>query len=91
MNRKELIADIAARTDFSKKDVTEILDAYEKSIIDALRRGENVQLHGFMNIEHGVRKGHKGRDFNKGVMIDIQDQPIIKVRPGTMLAACLET
>ena len=37
MNRSELISEIARNTGYRKKDVSEIIDAYETSILDAIR------------------------------------------------------
>ena len=48
MNRNELIADIASRTEQSKKDVATFMDAYEAAIVNAISNGDSVSLYGFM-------------------------------------------
>lgn len=89
MNRNELIADIVSRTGFKKKDVADFVDAYEKSILDAISNGDSVFLHGFMRIERKKQKARSGYDFeNKRPMI-VKESECVKIRPGTLLAECV--
>ena len=58
MNRNDLIADIAARTGKTKKDVSDVVAAYEDSIMAAVSRGDSVSLHKFMKIERKMKNRH---------------------------------
>ena len=53
MNRNDLIADIAVRTGKTKKDISEVVAAYEDSIVAAVSRGDSVSLHKFMSVCNG--------------------------------------
>ena len=85
MNRSDLIVEIVDMTGQTKKAVTEIVEAYEAVICDAMRRNETVALHGFLKIERKVRKGHKGNDLKNNGLIDIPDHESVKVTPGKTL------
>lgn len=85
MNRSELIAEIVEKTGQTKKSVSEMVDAYEETIYDAMRRNEIVALHGFLKFERKRRKGHKGNDLKNDGLIDIPDFESVKVTPGNTL------
>ena len=67
MNRNELIADIASRTEQSKKDVATFMDAYEAAIVNAISNGDSVSLYGFMKIERREKKNMLGMDLEQKI------------------------
>ena len=87
MNRNELIADIANRTEQAEKDV---MDAYEAAIIAALSRGDSVLLHKFMRIERKVKKEYKSHGFGTGDSKIVPEHEYVKIRPGRSLADCVK-
>lgn len=89
MNRNDLIADIAVRTGQTKKDISDIIAAYEDAVIAAIGRGENVFLHKFMRIERKMKNKHSGFDFKNKKSIIVPEQERIEIRPGTALTDCL--
>ena len=56
MNRNELIAAMAEKTGFTKKDVGIALDAFTASVQEALKAGDKVQLIGFGSFEVKARE-----------------------------------
>ena len=90
MNRKELISDIANRTGKTKKDITAFVDAYESAIMDSLRSGDSVLLHGFMKIEHKTKKEYIGHTFGQKDAKIVPARDYIKIRPGTALEECVK-
>lgn len=89
MNRNDLIADISARTGQTKKDVADIVAAYEDAIVAAISRGENVLLHKFMRIERKMKNKRSGYDFKNKKPIMLPEQECVEIRPGTALTDCL--
>lgn len=89
MNRNDLIADIAVRTGKTKKDISEVVAAYEDSIVAAVSRGDSVSLHKFMKIERKMKNRHSAYDFKNKQPIVIPEQECIEIRPGTVLTDCL--
>ena len=50
-NKAELVSEVAAKTDLTKKEVAAAVDAIFSSIQEDLAKGEKVQLIGFGNFE----------------------------------------
>jgi DNA-binding protein HU-beta len=85
LNKTELIARVAEKTDLSKKDVTRVVDAVFEIITDALQNGDKVQLVGFGNFEVRERSARKGRNPQTGEEIDIPAGKVPAFRPGKAL------
>ncbi len=66
MNKKELIDSIAAKADVKKVEAERVLAAFEKSVIEALKKGEKVTLVGFGTFTITERKARKGRNPKTG-------------------------
>ena len=47
MNKSELVAALAAKTELSKKDAEKAVNAFVESVNEALTKGDKVQLIGF--------------------------------------------
>ena len=62
MNKTELVAAIAAKTGFSKKDADVAVDAVIAAIKEAVIAGEKVQLIGFGTFEVRERNARTGRN-----------------------------
>lgn len=71
MNKTELIAAIAAKTELSKKDAEKALNAAIDSITAALVEGDKVQLVGFGSFETRTREARTGRNPATGASIEI--------------------
>ena len=72
MNKAELVAAIAEKTEFTKKDAETALNAVIASIEEALVKGDKVQLIGFGTFETRERKARQGRNPRKpGETIEI--------------------
>ena len=65
MNKQELIAEVAVKSNLSKKDADNAVNCTIGVIEDALIRGEKVQLIGFGTFETRTRKARKGRNPRK--------------------------
>lgn len=62
MNKSELIASIAEKSNLSKKDAENALNGFLDTIEEALSNGEKVQLVGFGTFEVRDRKAREGRN-----------------------------
>jgi len=72
MNKAELVAVVAEKTGFTKKDSEAAVNAFIGSIEDALVNGDKVQLIGFGTFETRERKARQGRNPRKpGETIEI--------------------
>lgn len=66
MNKKELVAIVAAKTSFTKKDTDLIITNCFETIIEALERDEKIQIVGFGTYEAKKRKEKLGRNPSTG-------------------------
>ena len=62
MNKAELVAAVAEKTNFTKKDAEVAINAFLSTIEDALVKGEKVQLIGFGTFDTRDRKARQGRN-----------------------------
>jgi len=62
VNKAELVASMAERTGFTKKDAEKALNAFMDSVQAELEDGGKVQLVGFGTYEVRDRKARKGRN-----------------------------
>lgn len=71
MTKAELIAAVAAKTDFSKKDVDEVVNTVLNTIGEELAAGGKVQLVGFGTFEVRERAAREGKNPATGEVIQI--------------------
>lgn len=65
MNKAELVAAVAEKTNFTKKDAEAAVNALIASCEEALVKGDKVQLIGFGTFETRERKARQGRNPRK--------------------------
>lgn len=81
MNKAELIAAVAEKTGFTKKDAEAAVNATMASIEETLVKGERVQLIGFGTFEVRERKARTGRNPRKPeetIQIEASNAPVFK-------------
>ncbi len=80
MNKAELIASMAEKGGFSKKDTEKAVNAFMETVNEALVKGEKVQLVGFGTFEVKQRKERKGRNpkTQEEMMIPASKAPVFK-------------
>jgi DNA-binding protein HU-beta len=71
MNKSELIAALAEKNDFSKKDAEKILNSFVEVVSSSLSKGEKVQLIGFGTFDVKKRPARVARNPRTGAEIKI--------------------
>ena len=71
MNKAELIAQVAEKSDLTKKDAERAVSALIETVEEALVKGDRVQLVGFGTFEIREHAARKGRNPQTGQEIDI--------------------
>ena len=66
MNKTELVAAIAEKTELSKKDAEKALKAFTDVVAEELKKGEKIQLVGFGTFEVAERPEREGRNPSTG-------------------------
>ncbi len=71
MTKAELVARVAAQLQLPQKQTDGLLTVFLTSIIEALRRGEHVELRGFGSFRLRDRLPHTGRNPKTGDLVSI--------------------
>ncbi|NLM68782.1 MAG: HU family DNA-binding protein [Firmicutes bacterium] len=90
MTKTELVDQVAARTNLSKKDAAAAVDAVFSTISESLARGEKVQLIGFGSFEVRERAERIGRNPQTGADMTIPAKKVPAFKPGKQLKDSVE-
>ena len=71
MNKSELIAAVAKKTELTKKDTEKVVDALIEAVTDTVAKGQKVQLIGFGTFERRQRTARAGKNPRTGEAIKI--------------------
>ena len=82
MNKADLIAAAAERAEVSKKDTEAVLNALTSTIIEAVSKGDAVQLIGFGTFDVAERGERTGRNPQTGEEMTIKASKSPKFKAG---------
>ncbi len=85
MNKAELVAAIADKTELAKKDVEAALKAFTEVVAEELKKGEKIQLVGFGTFEVSERAERVGRNPQTGAEMKIPASKAPKFKAGKAL------
>lgn len=85
MNKTELVAAIAEKTELSKKDSEKALKAFIDVVSEELKKGEKIQLVGFGTFEVAERAAREGRNPKTGESMKIEACKTPKFKAGKAL------
>ena len=89
MNKSELNAAVASKTNLSKKDAEKVVTAVLETIAETLQKNEKVQLVGFGTFEPKYRPPRKARNPRTGEPIDIAATTSASFKAGKTLREAL--
>ncbi|HEX2031973.1 MAG TPA: HU family DNA-binding protein [Actinomycetota bacterium] len=80
MNKTTLVAEVAKRSDVSRSDVADVVDAVLAVIRERVARGQRVSLAGFGSFERVRRSPRIGRNprTREAVRIPARNVPVFK-------------
>ena len=82
MNKADLIATAAEKAEVSKKDTEAVLNAITSTIIEAVSKGDAVQLIGFGTFDVAERGERTGRNPQTGEEMTIKASKSPKFKAG---------
>jgi len=85
MNKTELIAAVAAKSDLTKKDTEKFLSAFEDVVTEALVANQKVQMVGFLTIDVVTRAEREGRNPQTGKPMKIAASKAPRFKVGKKL------
>lgn len=85
MTKAELVEEVSKVSDLTKKHSEVIVDSVFQTIIDALHRGEKIELRGFGSFRLRQREPRKGRNPKTGDKVDVPPKKVPYFKPGKEL------
>ena len=89
MNRMELVAAIAEKSEISKKDAEKGLKAFTDVVAEELKEGDQIQLVGFGTFKVSERAAREGRNPQTGETMQIKASKSPKFTAGKALKDAL--
>ncbi|MFL2434083.1 MAG: integration host factor subunit beta [Vicinamibacterales bacterium] len=85
MTKAALVEEVARVAELTKKHSEVIVDAVFESIVNALQRGEKIELRGFGSFRLRRREPRKGRNPKTGDRVDVPSKRVPYFKPGKEL------
>ena len=86
MIRSELIQKIAdEHPDLSQREVERIVNTIFEEVIEAMARGDRVELRGFGAFSVKHREARTGRNPRTGEAVDVDEKPVPFFKTGKLL------
>lgn len=84
MNKSDLVDQIAAKTDLSKRQANDAVDAFTDSVVETLERNseDKVTIPGFGSFRASHRSARKGRNPQTGEPMTIPPQTVPRFKAG---------
>ena len=86
MNKSELIKAAAAKAEVSAALAAKVIDAALEASVEAVKKGENVQLVGYATIAVAERAARKAKNPRTGAIVDVPAKKIVRIKPGAKFA-----
>ena len=85
MNKSELINSLSEETQFSKKDVSRVLESFSRIVQRTLKKGDRLQWAGFGTFWISRRPARKGINPSTKESIDLPAINVPRFKPGKTL------
>lgn len=85
MTKAVLVEEVARVGDLTKKHSEIIVDTVFRSVIEALHRGEKIELRGFGSFRLRRREPRKGRNPKTGDRVEVPSKRVPYFKPGKEL------
>src|SRR5690349_1934552 len=85
MTKAELVEEVSEKVILTKKHSEVIVDTVFQTIVDALHRGDKIELRGFGSFRLRRREPRKGRNPKTGDKVDVPPKRVPYFKPGKEL------
>ena len=86
MNKSELIKAAAAKAEVSAALAAKVIDAALEAAVEAVKKGENVQLVGYATIAVAKRAARKAKNPRTGAIVNVPAKKVVKIKAGAKFA-----
>ena len=86
MNKLALIEAAAAKAQVSKAEAAKVIDAALEAAVEAVKKGEGVQLVGYANIAIVEKPARQAKNPRTGAIINVPAKKAVKIKAGAKFA-----
>jgi DNA-binding protein HU-beta len=86
MNKLALIEAAAAKAQVSKAEAAKVIDAALEAAVEAVKKGEGVQLIGYANIAIANKPARKAKNPRTGAIVEVPAKKVVKIKAGAKFA-----
>ena len=86
MNKAELVKAAAAKAEVSAALAAKVIDAALEAGVEAVKRGEGLQLIGFASVAIAHRAARKAKNPRTGAIVNVPAKKIVRIKPGAKFA-----
>ena len=86
MNKQALIGAAAAKAQVSKAEAAKVLDAALEAAVEAVKKGEGIQLVGYATVAVKQQAARKAKNPRTGAVINIPAKKVVRIKPGSKFA-----
>ncbi|HUL35910.1 MAG TPA: HU family DNA-binding protein [Candidatus Eisenbacteria bacterium] len=91
MTKADLIEEVLRVTELPRKESETIVETIFESIIDALQKGDKIEIRGFGSFRTRQRRGRIGRNPKTGEKVDVPAKKIPFFKPSKELKDFVNT
>jgi len=82
VNKSELVASVAEKSQQTATAVAAVLDAFEAAVVSSVAGGDKVVLPGFLSFERAERAARTGRNPSTGETMNIAAATVPRIKAG---------
>ena len=86
MNKQALIEAAAAKAQVSKAEAAKVLDAALEVAVEAVKKGEGIQLVGYATVAVKQQAARKAKNPRTGAVINIPAKKVVRIKAGSKFA-----
>ena len=85
MTKKDIVLKVASETGLKQLDVKKVVQRSLEVVVEALSRGETVELRNFGIFKVKSRKGRTGRNPRTGEKVPVPPKRVVAFKPGLLM------
>ena len=86
MNKLELVKAAAAKAEVSNALAAKVIDSALEAAVEAVKRGEGVQLVGFASLSIVEKAARKAKNPRTGEIVNVPAKKAVRIKPGAKFA-----
>lgn len=89
MTKAEIVKILADQVGLTRREATLVLSTVLDGVVEAINRGEKVELRGFGSFRTRERQGRRGRNPRTGAQVQVPPKVVPYFKPGKQLRETL--